>query len=302
MSNILIYGGLLIDRYLIVDRYPAPGGDGFILDSADMVGGCAVNIAKAVKNLGGVPFIVSAVGNDHWGGTIMSYMQKERLPADCIRRTEGNTGYCFVFLEPNGERTFLTSKGCETEYTDTLVPKDTEDACRVAAVTGYYLLGDTSGMVTDRLRGFKRGGGKIVFDPCPLADKIKASYLDDMIGLSDVIAPNGQEARFLAGSQGYETPKQWALSCNQRGKSVIIKEGADGGTLYENGESTPYAAACAKTVDTTGAGDAFTGVIAYAVSEGIPLGEAVALAARAAGIIVSVKGPHGAFDMEALKC
>jgi len=292
MVKILVCGGLLIDRYISVDRYPPRGGDGYITDSFDVVGGCAINMAKTLKELGAGAYITSFVGSDNAGDVILDFMRKERLPLDCVKQSNGNTGYCFVFLEPDGERTFLTYKGCETEFSDELVPGDMANSFPVAAVTGYYLLDDSSGRLICRLKELKRRGCKIVFDPSPLADKIQSDFLKEMLAISDVIIPNESEADFLAGFSREKTHEQWALSCNERNSVVIIKKGASGGMLYRNGEKMPYAASCADVVDTTGAGDSFTGAIAYALGNGIPLEEGVVLAAKAAGRIVSVKGPH----------
>ena len=285
MAEILICGGLLIDRYLQIDKYPWRGGDGYILDSFDVVGGCAVNIAKTVKNLGAKPYIVSFVGNDSHGDKIMGFMQEEQFDLDCVRRTDGNTGYCFVFLEPDGERTFLTYKGCETEYTDELIPKGAADSCTVAAVTGYYLLDSSSRILVGRLKKLKKRGVKIVFDPSPLVDKIEKSCLEDILSISDVITPNETEAEYLAGFEKGDA-------------AVIITRGADGGTLYEKVKTIHYKAAVVDVVDTTGAGDSFTGAIAWALAKGIPLEKGVLVAASAAGYVASIKGPHGDFDIE----
>ena len=292
MVKILVCGGLLIDRYISIDRYPLRGGDGYITDSFDVVGGCAINMAKTIRELGAEVYIVSYIGNDIPGNAILDFMRKGRLPMDCVKQSNGNTGYCFVFLEPDGERTFLTYKGCETEFTDELIPGDMVTSCPVAAVTGYYLLDDSSGRLICRLKELKSNGCKIVFDPSPLADKIQADFLKEILAISDVIIPNETEAEFLAGFSGEKTSEQWAFSCNARSSVVIIKKGADGGMLYQDGEKIPYAASCADVVDTTGAGDSFTGAIAYALGNGVPLEDGVVLAAQAAGRIVSVKGPH----------
>jgi len=277
---------------MAVDKYPGRGGDGYILDSFDVVGGCAVNIAMTVKKLGGEPYIVSSVGNDRWGSRIMDYMRDKGLSLNCVNRIQGNTGYCFVFLEPDGERTFLTRKGCETEYSDELIPDETANSCSVAAVTGYYLLDASSGGLLARLNKLKDKGCKIVFDPSPLVDKIDAEYLREILALSDIIVPNGSEAAFITGFAGKETPEQWAFSCNERSSSVIIKQGSAGGILFENGRQARYEAANADVIDTTGAGDSFTGAIAYALGTGLSLEEGVAMAALEAGRVVSIEGPH----------
>jgi len=297
MKEILICGGLLIDRYLLVDKYPERGGDGYLLDSFDVVGGCAVNIAATVKNLGAMPYVVSSIGNDLWGDEIMKFMLENRLAADCIKRIEGNTGYCLVFLEPDGERTFLTYKGCEMEYSDSLVSNKVADSCEVIVVTGYYLLDESSKKLIEKLKVLKEKGCLIIFDPSPLVDKIDDLYLKEMLTISDVITPNESEIKTLA---GIESPEQWALSSSQKGISVIIKKGADGGILYQKGVKIRYDAINVKVLDTTGAGDSFTGAIAYALANGIPLEKGVLLAASTAAVIATMKGPNGDFDISSL--
>lgn len=300
MKNILICGGLLIDRYMLVDRYPARGEDGYILESLDVVGGCTVNMAKTVKNLGAAPYMVSYIGDDRWGKKLSDFMISEGFPRDCVREKAGSTGYCLVFLEPDGERTFLTSIGCEAEYSDSLIAESAGNDCGVAAVTGYYLLDATSAALINRLKEFKRGGMRIVFDPSPLADKIKADHLRDILSLSDVVVPNKTEAEFIAALEGYDRPEQWALSISARGASVIITDGSAGGALYQCGTKTPYSAVNANVVDTTGAGDSFTAAIACSLLSDIPLEKAVILAASTAAVTASVKGPHGDFDISCL--
>ena len=292
MMKMLICGGLLIDRYVTVDRFPARGGDGYITDSFDVVGGCALNMAKAARSLGAEPHIASFLGNDAWSIMISDFMEKERLPMDCIGQMRGSTGHCVVFLEPDGERTFLTRKGCEAEYDDSLIPGLPYGGYSVCAVTGYYLLDGTSGKLVDRLRELKDGGCPIVFDPGPLVDKIDESLVRRILGLCYVVTPNVAEAEALAGIQGEAGAEAWAKSLSGKGCAVIITKGGDGGDLYQNGVKTAYAAEKTDIVDTTGAGDGFTGAIAHALGTGMPLEKGVKLAARTAGLVASVRGPH----------
>ncbi|MBR0596501.1 carbohydrate kinase family protein [Sinanaerobacter chloroacetimidivorans] len=297
MNGILICGGLLIDRYLLVDQYPGRGGDGYILDSFDVVGGCTVNVARTVKNLGATPYMVSSVGNDPWGNEIMDFMKKEQFPANCVIQGEGSTGYCLVFLEPDGERTFLTFKGCEGIFSDALISEKAENCCRTAVVTGYYLLDPAAMKLIEKLKKFKEWGFQIIFDPSPLVDKIQADLLEEMMKISDVIIPNRSEAKVLAGNKELE---QWAIACSERGTAMIIKNGSQGGILYKKGKKIPYDAVQVDAIDTTGAGDSFTGSIAYSLLSGIPLEKGVLLAASSASVVATIKGPHGNFSVSQL--
>ncbi|MFR1234094.1 MAG: carbohydrate kinase family protein [Evtepia gabavorous] len=140
-KEILLFGGLLLDHYFSVDRWPQRGQDGYVVGQARFVGGCAANMAVTIHNLGGHPHVVSCVGSDRSGETIQRYWREHGLSQRFILETEGETGSCLVFSEPNGERTFLTRKGVELSF-----PADLAEAVLLcepawAGVTGYYLLG-----------------------------------------------------------------------------------------------------------------------------------------------------------------
>ena len=141
-KEILLFGGLLLDHYFSVDRWPQRGQDGYVVGQARFVGGCAANMAVTIHNLGGHPHVVSCVGGDRSGETIQRYWREHGLSQRFILETEGETGSCLVFSEPNGERTFLTRKGVELSF-----PADLAEAVLLcepawAGVTGYYLLGE----------------------------------------------------------------------------------------------------------------------------------------------------------------
>ena len=109
----LVLGGLVPDVDYNASRWPKHGQDGFITGEKVVVGGCAVNMAVTAENLGLKAHVVSCVGDDGIGGQMVSYMEEHGLSVRFIRRIEGESGKCLVFVEPDGERTFLTRKGAE---------------------------------------------------------------------------------------------------------------------------------------------------------------------------------------------
>ena len=60
----IIFGGLVVDKYFDIESYPDRGQDGFITGEAAFVGGCAINIAATINNLGGRAHVVSDVGSE----------------------------------------------------------------------------------------------------------------------------------------------------------------------------------------------------------------------------------------------
>ncbi len=302
-NGILIFGGLMIDRYFMVNRFPQRGGDALILDTYEYVGGCSINMAMTIKNLGGTPYIISHLANDAEGTTCLDYVRAKGLPEDCIKMTDLNragdskaeTGYSMVFVEPDGERTFLTKEGVEGWFEDALVSGDIKSGCGTAAVTGYYLLNDEGRKVIRTLETLKRDEVLIVFDPGPMVSHIDPGVLRQMIEISDAIIPNMEEAIFLAGEGD---PEIWASELASQGKIIVLTRGAKGGTVFSKNEHFRYDIADSATVDSTGAGDSFTGALACGLSQNRDLESSVELAKRCAALTAGVYGPHGEFSRE----
>ena len=71
-KNIVLFGGLLLDRYFHIDRWPERGQDGFLKREESFVGGCSINMAATIHNLGGQAYIATCIGSDKTGQDILS--------------------------------------------------------------------------------------------------------------------------------------------------------------------------------------------------------------------------------------
>ncbi|QHI71281.1 carbohydrate kinase family protein [Aminipila terrae] len=192
MTECVIFGGLLLDKYFEIEDFPERGQDGFINNEFEYVGGCSVNMAVTFKNLGGEAHIVSYVGKDGIGQSIMKYMTDHQLSTRYIVQKEGKTGYCMVLLEPDGERTFLTKTGMELDFSRDIL-SDGLKGIKYAAVTGYYLLNNGVEEIIGVLEDFHKEGGYILFDPSPLVGSIKPNILKRMMKISNMVTPNTSE-------------------------------------------------------------------------------------------------------------
>ncbi|WP_164914350.1 carbohydrate kinase family protein [Aminipila luticellarii] len=284
MTECVIFGGLLLDKYFEIEELPERGQDGFINGEFECVGGCSVNMAVTFDNLGGKAHIVSYIGKDQTGQSIMKYMKEHHLSTRYVREREGTTGYCMVFLEPDGERTFLTKTGMELNFSKEIL-SDELKGIRYAAVTGYFLLNDQTEHIVQVLEAFHRDGGYILFDPSPLVGSIDQELLRRMIRISDMVTPNTSEIGVV---------REW-LTGDQ---VVILKRGELGGTVYEGNHSFDYLPLVVDTVDTTGAGDSFAAGALFGIAEGKTLAESVRLGSLTSAITVGINGPHGFWKLE----
>lgn len=298
MIECVIFGGLLLDKYYEVRGLPERGQDGFIDREFQCVGGCAVNMAATFRNLGGMGHVVSFVGMDETGREITDYMDKHDLSLRYVKEKKGETGYCMVFLEPDGERTFLTKAGMELEFSKDILEDNLENI-RYAAVTGYYLLNDGAEKIVETLEEFRNRGGFILFDPSPLVGSIDKELLKRVLSISGCITPNISEADIIADIlfAGCKW-EEWIKAFADGGRYAIVKEGADGGTIFEGVNSRRYHAVKKEAVDTTGAGDSFAAGVLYALAAGKNIYEAVELGCLTSAKTVTINGPHGFWETE----
>jgi len=289
MIECAIFGGLILDKYLEVEAYPERGGDGLITDEFDIAGGCSINMAVTFNNLGGNAHIVSYVGCDQTGREIMEYLDRYGFSTKYVKQTEGGTGYSLVFLEKNGERTFLTKKGVESRFDRELLRTGVAGGSdfKNIMMTGYYLLCDNPAELVKCLSEIKEKDGCFLFDPGPLIQKIDPDVLRKVIAMADIIAMNEAEAE-IAGLP------------EDASKIVVIKKGKFGGEVYNRGERFEYKAAAVTEVDTTGAGDSFDAGLMFGILSGMDVRSAVSLAVESAAKTVAVKGPHGFWKMEVI--
>ena len=190
-----------------------------------------INMAVTIKNLGGTPYVVSCVGRDAMGEGCLDYLRKKGLPLDCVKEAaSASTGYCLVFVEPDGERTFLTKAGCEGKFDESLISGRVADSCRVAAVTGYYLLGNSGGRVASLLEKLKAKGCAILFDPSMVKYRMMC-----WIGCGISRCNRQLDGSFGGGkriSEGRrQGPEAWAEV--RRGRTQVILTRGAGGIVFE---------------------------------------------------------------------
>jgi ribokinase len=295
-KNVLLLGGIIIDRYFEVGDYPASGQDALILNSFEKPGGCALNVAVTLNNLGSVPYIVSKLGDDEAGKKIEQYIKALGLPAHCIKIAPGKkTGYCLNIIDNKGERTFFTYKGCEIELSLDMLPEDLLTSINSVYINGYYLLNkQTSSAVLELVERLRQNKCLILFDPGPLAGEIYPSQLVKMISLTDWIIPNQSELEIIQEKYCFgEDPVKWLLS--QGCQYVVVKRGADGVDLYSSSSKRSIQSCRVKTIDTTGAGDSFAGGLIHALLNQLDPKQAVELANACGAFTATIVGPHGIF-------
>jgi ribokinase len=205
--------------------------------------------------------------------------------------TEGvASGVAMILVDRKGENSIVVAPGANARLT----PRDIDAAEELirsasAVVLQLEIPHDT---VTHAIAMCQRLGVYTILDPAPARAKLPRA----MVGV-DLFTPNQSEAEILLGldresrpsrvkRKGVIDPKQIGIELLSRGaRTVVLKRGTKGSILVErDGTIQTFKAFKVKVVDTTAAGDAFTGALAVGRAEGMDLRAAVRFA-NAAGAI-----------------
>ncbi len=267
-------GSINIDRVYAVAHIPAPGETIPARGLEEGLGGKGANQSIAAARAGGQVRHVGAVGPD--GGWAAGRLAEEGVDVGHVVTLERPTGHAVIALDERGENAIIIHAGAN-------------GAVPAAAVReGLQGLGSGDRLILQNeinaneiaAREARRRGMEIVYSAAPFVAEDAAR----MLPLVDVVVMNEIEAAQLSAHLG--TPLE-ALPV----RAVLMTKGAKGAVWIEAARRIEVPAWPApRVVDTTGAGDCFTGWLAGALDRGCTLEAALTEAAAAAALKVSRKG------------
>jgi len=290
--RIAVVGSANIDLTTFTGRFPKPGetifGDSFDLG----FGGKGANQAVASRLCGADVFMVARVGNDLFGPATIENFKKLGIDATHVKQVEGvSSGVAPIFVEPNGQNRIFVVKGAN----DRLLPADVDAAADLLKSVDCIVLQFEIPLETvyHCVRFASQHGIRCIVNPAPA----QPVDLKALVGL-DYFVPNESESETIAGMpvRNVDDAKKVAEKLRAGGmKRVIITLGANGSLLAGQDGMEHIPAFSVKSVDSTGAGDAFIGSFAVFLGEGLPEREAVRRANLYAGLSTMGVGTQKSF-------
>lgn len=289
-KKIVVLGSYVADVAFRAARLPAWGetlmGSGFALGP----GGKGSNQAVAAARAGAAVQMISRLGDDAFGRLARETWAADGIDASLVGNCDVATGAAAILIdEARGENAIIVVPGA----CFTLTAADVDAAGEAIRSAGVLLtqLELPLGTVERGLRLARAAGVLTILNPAPAQ-----ALGDEMLRLVDFLIPNESEAALLTG-QPVESVAQaesaaWAL--RRRGaRCVIVTLGARGALVCAEGATKALlvgAFNAGAVVETTGAGDAFCGGFAAALSAGRPVLEAARFGCATAGISVTRAG------------
>jgi ribokinase len=288
-KKIVVLGSFVADVAFRAARLPAWGetlmGSAFALGP----GGKGSNQAVAAARAGADVQMLSRLGDDAFGRLARDTWAADGIDASLVENSATPTGSAVILIdEVKGENAIIVVPGA----CFTLSPKDVDaagDAIRAAGVllTQLELPLET---VERGLHVAREAGVRTILNPAPAQ-----ALSDTMLGLADFFVPNESEAALLTGLPVESKTQAEAAArvlLGRGARCVIVTLGAQGALVCEAGAEAQLVNAfnAGPVLETTGAGDAFCGGFAAALSEGASVLDAARFGCATAGISVTRAG------------
>ena len=281
-AEILVLGDVNVDIIAHVKSFPEPGGECLAQRLELHCGGVGANCAFALRQGSISPRLVTCIGQDDFAALLLRTLANYGVDVSNVQQTSAAvTGLLYINVTPNGQRTFFGSRGANRLLRR--MPSASRMLNRTMAVSmmGYSFL-DPGPEATAKqlLKAVRAHGGWVSLDIGMEPSEQIPSKIMQIVKQVDLLFVSSDEATVLTGvrdpQKSYHQLEK-AGACN-----VVMKLGNRGCLILDEGKLCHVPSFVVRTVDTTGAGDAFAAAFLQARLRGWPHAEA-ALAANAAG-------------------
>ena len=296
-GRVVLMGQILVDRVLQGARPIHGGGSEWARDGGTHVGG-GFNALVAARRMGAEAISLSPIGTGPHASMIEAALAREGI-VDAGPRVDGvDNGFCVAMIGHDAERTFISTKGAETmtpetawaDFVRTMSPGD------VLYIDGYLMDHPANREAAEAALRVLPEGVRVLLDVSPVI-----GIPESLPTHHAIISMNSIEARAIAKQSRLDGYLPFdSLSCRLAqtlGRDTLIRLGASGAYFARSASPDSETSAAhiptptIDAVDTNGAGDAHTGVLAASLALGIPLERGLVLANCAGALASTVPGP-----------
>jgi len=266
-------GSINADLVYSVPHIPAPGETLSSTGRATFMGGKGANMSVAIARAGSRVNHIGALGPD--GGWALQRLMEYGVDTRHIAQIETATGHAVIMVDTHGENAILLHAGSNGE-----VPQTALQTAMSEAQTGdWFVTQNETNLQRTGASLAKKMGLKVAYAAAPFsAERVQA-----VLAHLDFLILNEIEAQQLTDATG-KTPDALGV------RDVVVTLGGDGADWFGVDGKQHFDAIPVTPIDTTGAGDTFTGYLLAGLDQGMPMAQAIALATKAGALMVTRKG------------
>ena len=285
-------GSANVDLTFRTPRLPVPGETLAGRSLQQCLGGKGANQAVVAARLGADVTFVAQVGNDGFGRAAVEAYQAEGIDTSYVQFDEEQpTGTAAILVDDDAENCIIVVAGANARLTPVHV-----QVARTAIENSKVLLSQLETPTQAAVEAFRIARAAdvmTVLTPAP-AENVTPELLE----LCDICVPNKTEIATIVGQpmeSEQDLHRAAGILLGRGVRQVVVTMGKDGVWLFDQSDSSHIPPTQVDAVDTTGAGDAFTGGLAVGLANGLPLNEAAQRAGSVATLSVTRPGTQPSF-------
>ena len=280
MSRVVVVGSINIDLVVAAGHLPRPGETVVGGTFARHLGGKGANQAVAAARAGASVLMIGAVGSDADGDESVAALRAEGIDVSGIRRVQAPTGVAIIAVAPDGENQIVVASGANA-----LLSADDASLVNVPRGPGVMLtcFEVPTAAVVAAVVAAAPIGMQAVVNPAPAQ-----APPPEVLASGAILTPSAEELLAMTGAHDIDAGISSLIAAGAR--AVVVTLGADGALVAHDTRRTSIPGREVAVIDTTGAGDTFSGVLAAWLANGHELGDAAAAATCAAGLSVTRAG------------
>ncbi len=286
MKNICVIGSLNMDLVVNVDTMPKPGQTIIGSNFKEVPGGKGANQAVAMARLNGNVSMIGKGGEDGFGQTLINSLKNDKVDTTYIQTSKGATGVALITVDKNAQNSIVVSPGANFEVKEDDIDNNIE-AIKNSDIVVLQLETPLN-TIKYALNKAKELNKYTILNPAP------AVKLDDeIIKNVDLLTPNETELEIISGVsiETEEDIQKAAQIMIEKGVKELIVTLGSKGSLYINKEKSMFKKAYkVEAVDTTAAGDSYTGALAVALSQDKNIEDAMDFASKVGALSVLKEG------------
>lgn len=292
--SLVVVGSYNRDISLLMGRFPEPGETCLALNRTESHGGKGSNQAVQAALCGASVAMIACVGDDPSGRAAMSFWEEHSIDVSGTRvAAEASTGTAIILVNSDGENMIAVDSGANSLLSPEVIGSRQQIFARSTAVIAQL---ETPLEAVRHAFEIARGLGVSTFlNAAPATIHFGQGLLEFV----DILIVNEREAHTLAGMSATDDIKIAASPLLARvSKAVVITCGSEGAMLFRHGQPPLFRKALpVEVVDTTGAGDAFTGAFAARWVETRDAVEALSYAVVAGSLACRKRGAVPSFPV-----
>ncbi|MBR4036875.1 MAG: ribokinase [Oscillospiraceae bacterium] len=278
--KILVFGSLNVDRRYIVDHFVQPGETLSSLSVGTFSGGKGLNQAIACKKAGSDVYMAGKIGTDG------AFLLAELKDADVVTKhvfidEKEMSGHAIIQVDKNGQNCIILYGGTNR----TITQEEVDEVLADFEAGDIILLQNEINNMDYIITKASEKGMLVALNPSPMDD----SLLECDLSKVTYFIMNEIEAAAIAGDKDPEKAVE-ILHGRYPQSKIVITLGGDGSMYFDGEKIYRHGIYSVKAVDTTAAGDTFTGYFLNGLLEGLAPMEIMSMAAKASAIAVSQPG------------